>query len=356
MMENQFRNSAPSRPKSGAISSGGGVQSGGMIRQFRSGDPMDQAESVKTWNSLRKAINQIHDHNASSLSFEELYRNAYNLVLHKYGDLLYEGVKSTITDHLREIAGSVINAADENLLEQLKLQWDDHKTTMVMIRDILMYMDRNYVTQCKKTPVYEMGLLAFRDEVSERVKDRLLKIMLAQITAERRGEGIDRILFRNIVNMLVELGLPVYRSCFEDHFIQEAKEFYQYETTRYVSENPCPTYLLKAQSRIQEERQRVQMYLHESTMERIMCLMDAEWILRHFTTLIDKPDTGCRAMLQHDKKEDLNRMYQLLLRCPETLKGVHKVFSDCIKEAGTAILNEKKDPVNFIHGILGMKD
>ena len=53
---------------------------------------MDEAESKRTWAALKKAIHQIHDHNASVLSFEELYRNAYNLVLHKYGDLLYCGV------------------------------------------------------------------------------------------------------------------------------------------------------------------------------------------------------------------------------------------------------------------------
>ena len=46
------------------------------------------------WGST--AITQIHKKNASSLSFEELYRNAYNLVLHKHGDLLYSGVKQSV--------------------------------------------------------------------------------------------------------------------------------------------------------------------------------------------------------------------------------------------------------------------
>lgn len=44
----------------------------------------------------RTAITEIHNKNASSLSFEELYRNAYNLVLHKHGDLLYSGVKQSV--------------------------------------------------------------------------------------------------------------------------------------------------------------------------------------------------------------------------------------------------------------------
>ena len=70
-----------------------------------------------------------------------------------------EGV---VADHLKVVAQSCIECPDDRLLEELKKQWDDHKTTMagslsclyiwmqVMIRDILMYMDRNFVTQYKK--------------------------------------------------------------------------------------------------------------------------------------------------------------------------------------------------------------
>lgn len=54
--------------------------------------------------SLKSAIEQIFAANASSLSFEELYRFAYNLVLHKHGQMLYDGVKATITEKLRAVA------------------------------------------------------------------------------------------------------------------------------------------------------------------------------------------------------------------------------------------------------------
>lgn len=46
--------------------------------------------------SCSTAIGEIHNKNASLLSFEELYRNAYNLVLHKHGDLLYQGVEGSV--------------------------------------------------------------------------------------------------------------------------------------------------------------------------------------------------------------------------------------------------------------------
>ncbi len=53
---------------------------------------MDASSAHATFASLASAMDEIHNRNASTLSFEELYRNAYNLVLHKHRNLLYEGV------------------------------------------------------------------------------------------------------------------------------------------------------------------------------------------------------------------------------------------------------------------------
>lgn len=49
----------------------------------------------------------------------------------------------------------------------LNQAWNDHQTSMVMIRDILMYMDRVYVQQNDVDNVYNLGLIIFRDQVSD---------------------------------------------------------------------------------------------------------------------------------------------------------------------------------------------
>jgi len=345
------------------MSLGGKKPGAPSIRQFRSGDPMDEKESNRTWECLKHAIHQIHEHNASSLSFEELYRNAYNLVLHKYGELLYNGVQGVVADHLKGVAQSCIECPDDRLLDELKKQWDDHKTTLVMIRDILMYMDRNFVTQYKKVPVYEMGLVIFREKVSghPRVKSHLLTLLLDNITAERRGEQVDRILLKHTLNMLVELGVQgknVYRECFEDPFLDHTRKFYQDESKQYISQNPCSDYLKKAEKRIREEKARVENYLHESTMEKIQELCDEEWISVHYKTLIHMENSGCAWMFQCDKIEDLERMYLLFSRVPISLKEIQKVMMDCMCEAGREVLNDPekvKDPVSFITAILSLK-
>lgn len=70
---------------------------------------------------------------------------------------------------------------------------------MQMVRDILMYMDRTFVSFNKKMPVYEMGLVVFRDTVArhEKVKGRLQALILQVMMGMTPGAFLrDRFLFR----------------------------------------------------------------------------------------------------------------------------------------------------------------
>jgi len=61
---------------------------------------MDPKYVESIWQLLKNAIQEIQKKNNSGLSFEELYRNAYTMVLHKHGEKLYNGLKEVVTDHL----------------------------------------------------------------------------------------------------------------------------------------------------------------------------------------------------------------------------------------------------------------
>lgn len=66
-----------------------------------------------------------------------------------------------------QVREDVLKALYNNFLQTLNQAWNDHQTSMVMIRDILMYMDRVYVQQNDVDNVYNLGLIIFRDQVSE---------------------------------------------------------------------------------------------------------------------------------------------------------------------------------------------
>jgi cullin 3 len=70
-------------------------------------------------------------------------------VLHKHGDLLYNGVKNTTIELLQPIVDRLIHCSDEDLLKRVNEIWQQEKLCIIMIKDILMYMDRNYVPKLK---------------------------------------------------------------------------------------------------------------------------------------------------------------------------------------------------------------
>ncbi|XP_077866213.1 cullin-3-B-like [Saccoglossus kowalevskii] len=61
---------------------------------------MDEKYVSNIWALLKNAIQEIQKKNNSGLSFEELYRNAYTMVLHKHGERLYTGLREVVTEHL----------------------------------------------------------------------------------------------------------------------------------------------------------------------------------------------------------------------------------------------------------------
>jgi cullin 3 len=111
-----------------------------------------------SWAILSKAFAEIHNKNASELSFEVLYRNAYTVVLHKDGEKLYNAAKQVVATHLKRVAEAevydayqeLVNApgtrdyekqyAGARFLKEVRDAWEDHTLCMRMIRDVLMYL------------------------------------------------------------------------------------------------------------------------------------------------------------------------------------------------------------------------
>jgi cullin 3 len=135
-----------------------------MSKRNAQGLTKDDIDFDATWNILATALNEIHTKNASKLSFEELYRAAYKIVLKKKAELLYQRVSSLEEDWLRNqvkvrvgtfitpslLAGAPAHTVDgqanerrvagERFMKVLKDAFEDHQLCMSMITDVLMYM------------------------------------------------------------------------------------------------------------------------------------------------------------------------------------------------------------------------
>ena len=104
---------------------------------------------------MSKNIKEIQNHNAASLSFEENYRYAYNMVLHKEGGILYRGICGLIAENLDNLAHEYIiprfpsgsindpvqrSQAGELLLKGLREVWDEHVSNTTKLGQLVGYM------------------------------------------------------------------------------------------------------------------------------------------------------------------------------------------------------------------------
>jgi len=339
-------------------------------------------------------MDEIHNRNASQLSFEELYRNAYNLVLHKHGNLLYEGITHKLANQLQIIAETVSSTPDALLLETVSQAWTDHTVTMIMIRDIFMYMDRTFVSQHKKRPVYELGLVLFQQVVWEHplVQSRVTALMLEAIGQEREGQIVSAGLIKNIVGMLLDLGggggggfytvghgrmhrytpqkshgmttpsKNIYERDFEAIFLDTTQEWYHLESASILAQSTASEYVQKATSRLAEELSRAQRYLAPSTESPLINIVEMEWIQTHAKTLVEMETTGFVALLADSthKMEELRQMYDLLVRVPTTVDYLRDALGNAVKSDGKALLVDQErgvaDSTTFIKGMLGMRE
>ncbi|SPO29549.1 related to Cullin-3 [Ustilago trichophora] len=228
--------------------------------------------------------------------------------------------------------------AGERLMTAIRDTWLDHRSCMSKLSEVLKYVDRVYVENHKVPSINRLGLEIFRDFVIRSskypIQIYLYSTLLTHIQIEREGSAISRSLVKSNVDMLADLtqhkpGMSshqdpsVYSSDFEPAFLQTSAAFYSAEADRWLDAGDAAKYLAHVARRLQEEADRVSVYLKPETQKPLQNLLEKNFLAKHLTTIIDMPGSGLVTMLDEDRKEDLGRMYTLFNKVtegPQTLR------------------------------------
>jgi cullin 3 len=196
----------------------------------------------------------------------------------------------------------------------------------------------------------------------------VVELLLQCIYDERSGIlSDDRSTARLILTMLQELGhaeysTNVYEQDFEQIFLGTTQEFYHRESLTYLSSNSASDYVRKAQTRLEQEKERaIALSLPHTTEGPLQKLVQTELIERHAKTLVEMENSGFAAMLRDvTKLEDMREMYDLFARVPTSVDHLRDALADQIKAEGNALIRDQEkgaaDPPSFVRGVLQMRD
>ncbi|PWA45754.1 Cullin [Artemisia annua] len=326
-------------------------------------DPRDAERSLKAINN---AIHEVYSHKPTTRSIHDLCSKASRLVQNKFGQKLYSGIVSTMASHLKQMTTSIEKVSPDVplFLEELIKKWMEHDKAFQILRPVFMCMDGTCSPSTHKAHAQELGATLWVDNVicSSNIKGDLKFAVMEMVQAEREGEGINRDLMKNLAKMLMDFGHSVYQEMFEQPFIMISTNLYTPESEELMNNYDCEYYLKITERRLNEEIERVSDYLdvkHDfaaKSIAKIINVLENIMIETHMDTLVR---SGLVRMIEHDKYDDLARMYNLFRRVPE---GINKIFNVMNSHFGKTVTElathpeRIEDPIDCVQNILDEKE
>lgn len=137
--------------------------------------------------------------------------------------------------------------------------------------------------------------------------------------------------------------MEAYESDLEKPLLANTATFYAKRSAQWIVDDTCPEYMLKVEQCLEKEKQRVASYLHSSTEAKLLKEVENELLKTHQTALLEKENTGCLALLQQDKKDDLKRMFELFSRIPKGLDPIAAYFKKHVTDRGMALVKAAEE-------------
>jgi cullin 1 len=271
---------------------------------------------------------------------------------HLLGEDLYQHLIEYLKSHLKDVQAHSKEHVDEALLTFYIKEWNRYTTAGQYNNHLFRYLNRHWVKremdEGKKNiyDIYTLHLVRWKEDMFTGTQEQVMRSVLKLVEKQRNGETIEQSYIKSVVDSFVSLGLDeqdsskstldVYKEFFEKPFLEATSQYYDNESKQFLAENSVVEYMKKAEARLEEEKERVPLYLLNEIMSPLMRTCEQALITNHSQALREE----FQVLLDHDKQEDLGRMYKLLARIPEGLDPLRTRFENHVRKAGLSAVEK----------------
>lgn len=271
---------------------------------------------------------------------------------HLLGEDLYQHLITYLQNHLQGVQARSKEHVDEALLTYYIKEWNRYTTAGQYNNHLFRYLNRHWVKremdEGKKNiyDIYTLHLVRWKEDMFIGTQKSVMNSVLRLVEKQRNGETIEQSQIKSVVDSFVSLGLDesdstkstldVYKEYFEKPFLEATAAYYDNESKQFLAENSVVEYMKKAEARLEEEKERVPLYLLNEIMSPLMRTCEQALITNHSGALREE----FQILLDHDRQEDLGRMYKLLARIPDGLDPLRNRFETHVRKAGLAAVEK----------------
>ncbi|KAF2417427.1 Cullin-domain-containing protein [Tothia fuscella] len=291
---------------------------------------------------------------------------------HLLGEDLYKHLIAYLGNHLQTVHQASKLHSDEALLRFYIKEWKRYTTAATYNNHLFRYLNRHWVKremdEGKKNiyDIYTLHLVRWKEDMFTSTHLSVMDAVLKMVEKQRNGETIEQAQIKAVVESFVSLGLDesdstkptldVYKEFFEAPFLKATGEYYSRESKQFLAENSVVEYMKKAETRLEEEKERVDLFLLAEILAPLNRTCEQSLIQDHSLILREE----FQNLLDRDRQEDLGRMYKLLSRIPDGLDPLRARFEVHVRKCGLAAVEkvaadgENIEPKVYVEALLGV--